>query len=163
MQHTAPLPQNVVLFGSQHKCLNILAPTGPYATKCVSTESYKWAESIYLKMIWMWLMQLPLCTVQNPISATIEKSAQGTWPDDITASPPSVIYHQAQILNLSSMVLSIWLLNNPKKGSDYHECSITAKVHYWTIYGNLIRWSGYIIILKEHILYYIPRLKTLYC
>lgn len=68
-----PLPPTVVLFGSQHKCLNILAPSYPYATKYVSTESYGWAESIYWKMTWMWLMQLPLYTVQNPISATIGK------------------------------------------------------------------------------------------
>lgn len=58
--------------------------------------------------------------------------------------PPSVIYCQVQNFNLSSMVLSIWLFNDPNKGSDYHECSVTANVCHWTIYGNLIRWWDYI-------------------
>lgn len=55
--------------------------------------------SQYLTSYWMWLMQLPLCTIQNPISATIGKSAHHTRPDD-HCLPPSVIYHQVQNFNL---------------------------------------------------------------
>lgn len=37
---SVPLPQNVVLFGFLHKCLNILPPTRPYIIKYSDGQKY---------------------------------------------------------------------------------------------------------------------------
>ncbi len=110
-----------------------------WATKC-GLVWFPSQISQYLRIYWsicheiyitrkLWLRKIHVCINYlhvtpaaatmyntNSISATIERSAHGTWPDDIIASPLSVVYYQVQIFNLYPMVLCIFLLNNPRRG-----------------------------------------------